>query len=97
MGGCNKMNMNTVVNEPNFAGIVTYSDEKSILVKVNEGEEILKSADVMSVSLNVELKDSMTEFNVGDEVRVYYDGTVAESYPGQIHKVYAIVLIAPAK
>ena len=38
----------------------------------------------------------MTNFNVGDEVVVYYDGMVAESYPMQINKVYAITLKTPA-
>ena len=48
------------------------------------------------VSLNVENKDSVTKFNVGDEVVVYYDGNVAESYPMQINTVYAITLKTPA-
>ena len=49
-----------------------------------------------SVSLNVENKDSSTHFNIGDEVVVYYDGNIAESYPMQINKVYAITLRTPA-
>lgn len=48
------------------------------------------------VSLNVENKDSMTHFSIGDEVVVYYDGMIAESYPMQINKVYAITLKTPA-
>lgn len=95
--GCAKMNMNTVVNEPNFSGIVTEVYENSILVAVNEGEDALKSSDLISVSLDVQLKDSMTDFSVGDEVRVYYDGTIAESYPAQVHTVYAIVLVSAAE
>lgn len=47
------------------------------------------------VSLEVENKDSMTHFNVGDAVVVYYDGTVAGTYPMQIRKVYAITLKTP--
>ena len=49
------------------------------------------------VSLDVENKDSMTHFSVGDEVVVYYDGFIAESDPLQINTVYAITLKAPAK
>ena len=33
---------------------------------------------------------------VGDEVTVYYDGNIAESYPMQINKVYAVLLKEPA-
>ena len=49
-----------------------------------------------SVSLKVENQDSMTHFNVGDEVVVYYNGDVAESDPLQISTVYAITLKTPA-
>ena len=48
------------------------------------------------VSLKVENKDSMTHFSTGDEVVVYFDGNVAESYPMQINTVYAITLKTPA-
>ena len=88
------MNMNTVTNEPNFSGIVDEVYEKSILVRVNKDEDAIQSSDLMSVSLDVELKDSMTHFEIGDEVRVYYDGTIAESYPAQINKVYAIIFVS---
>jgi hypothetical protein len=44
----------------------------------------------------VENKDSVTNFNIGDEVVVYYDGNIAESYPMQINTVYAITLKTPS-
>lgn len=92
LAGCTTpMNMSNVVNEPNFAGTVEETHENSILVRVNSDE--VTSSDLISVSLDVELKDSMTHFEVGDKIRVYYDGTIAESYPAQVNKVYAILLI----
>ena len=95
--GCSKqMNMNNILNEPNFAGIVIKVNEQSILVEVNEDEDEISSSDLMSVSLDVELDDSNIDFNIGDEVRIYYDGTIAESYPAQINKVYAIMLVDPS-
>ena len=48
------------------------------------------------VSLDVENKDSMSHFSMGDEVVVYYDGNIAETYPMQINRVYAITLKTPA-
>ena len=49
------------------------------------------------VSLNVENSDGIySPIQVGDEVTVYYDGNIAESYPMQINKVYAVLLKEPA-
>ena len=48
------------------------------------------------VSLDVENKDSYTNVSVGNEVVVYYNGKIAESYPLQINTVYAITLKTPA-
>lgn len=86
------MTMNDIYDKPNFSGTVIEVYEGEIIVSVNEGEDELKSSDKMSVSLNVKLKDSMTHFDVGAKVKVFYDGTIAESYPAQIHTVYAILL-----
>ena len=61
---------------------------KAILIENETGE--------YWVSLDVENKDSMTSFSIGDEVVVYFDGNVAESYPMQINNVYAIILKTPA-
>ena len=89
MVGCNNRSMNYIIsNEPSITGIVKETNENSILIE-NENSEYW-------VSLNVENKDSMTSFNIGDEVVVYYDGNVAESYPMQINTVYAIILKTPA-
>lgn len=94
LAGCSKrLNMNTVLSEPNFAGIVAEVGETSILVRVNEDEEAYKSSDLIAVSLDVELKDGLSEYEAGDEVRVYYDGTIAESYPAQVLRVYAILIV----
>ena len=87
--GCGKKSMNDIINsEPNITGIVKEVNENSILIENENGQ--------YWVSLNVENKDSVTNFNIGDEVVVYYDGMVAESYPMQIKEVYAIALKTPA-
>lgn len=88
---CIPMTMNNVYKEPNFSGLVEEVHEGSILVKVDESENL--GSDLISVSLDVKLKDSMTDFQVGDEVNVYYDGNIAESYPAQANTVYAIFLL----
>ena len=87
--GCKNKDMNYIIeNEPSIIGFVKDTGDYSILIENEDGE--------YSVSLNVENKDSSTHFNIGDEVVVYYDGNIAESYPMQINKVYAITLRTPA-
>ena len=87
--GCNNRSMNYIIeNEPSIMGIVKDTNDNSILIENEDGE--------YWVSLNVENKDSMTHFSIGDEVVVYYDGNIAESYPMQINTVYAITLKTPA-
>lgn len=94
LSGCTpKMNMNNVLDEPHFIGIVDEVSETSITVSVNEDEEAYKSSDLIVVSLNVEIKDGLSEYHIGDEVCVYYDGNIAESYPAQVNKVYAITIV----
>jgi hypothetical protein len=87
--------MNNVHKEPHFAGTVTQVYDNAILVSVKEGEDARRSSDLISVSLKVKLKDSMRQFMIGDEVIVYYNGEIAESYPAQANTVYAIVLTSP--
>ena len=89
MVGCNNRSMNYIIsNEPSITGIIKETNDNSILIENEDGE--------YWVSLNVENKDSMTNFSVGDEVVVYCDGNIAESYPMQINTVYAITLKFPA-
>ena len=89
LAGCNNRSMNYIIaNEPNITGVVKEANENAILIENETGE--------YWVSLNVENEDSMTHFSIGDEVVVYYDGNIAESYPMQINTVYAILLKEPA-
>lgn len=83
-----------IQHKPNFRGtVVELNDGHSILVKVNENEAIIKSSDKIHVSLDVKMKGvSARNFNIGDEIKVYYDGSIAESYPAQINEVYVIFL-----
>ena len=87
--GCSRRSMDYIIaNEPSLTGIVNTVTADSILIENEAGE--------YWVSLDVESKDSMTHFSIGDEVVVYYDGMIAETYPMQINTVYAITLLTPA-
>lgn len=96
LAGCTKKSMNYIIeNEPNFTGVVEETYENSILVSCKHLEGHPGEVKAF-VSLNTENKDSMTHFNIGDEVVVYYDGVIAESSPLQVNTVYAITLKTPA-
>ena len=96
LSGCNKKSMDDIIsNEPNITGIVEEVRENSILIYI-ENDGYPYGADC-SVSLDVENKDGIySPIMVGDEVVVYYDGSIAESDPLQISTVYAITLKTPA-
>ena len=88
--GCKNKSLNYIIsNEPSIIGSIKEVNESSILLENESGEYV--------VSLNVENSDGIySPIQVGDEVTVYYDGNIAESYPMQINKVYAILLKEPA-
>ena len=89
---CSRDLNDIIENEPCVQGVVESVQDESITIRVNEDDPAAASSDLISVSLDVESKDSITIFYEGDQVAVYYDGAIAESYPAQIHTVYAIVL-----
>ena len=89
LAGCDRRSMNYIIqHEPSIQGIVTDTADNAILLENADGE--------YWVSLDVQNGDSMTHFSVGDEVVVYFDGNIAETYPMQITTVYAITLRTPA-
>ena len=94
--GCNQKSMNDIIsNEPNITGVVEEVGENSILIYI-ETDGYPYGANCR-VSLDVENEDGLySPITVGDEVVVYYDGSIAESDPLQINTVYAITLKTPA-
>ena len=87
-GGHHKSMNDIIANEPCMVGIIKKAGDAYILIENEQGE--------YQVSLQVQNPDSTTELRVGDEVAVYYDGSIAETYPMQINTVYAITLRTPA-
>ena len=85
-----------IESEPCVKGMVTQIGEESITIQVSAQDPLYRSYTSLVLSLHVERADSMTHFKVGDEVAVYYNGEIQETYPAQIPKVYAILLIGNA-
>ncbi len=95
MAGC-VSDMNDIIqNSPSIKGVVTEVYDNSFLM-IGEPNEMYSTNEEYSVSLNVENGDSYGSPIVGDEIIVYYDGSIAESDPLQINTVYAILLNAAA-
>ena len=87
---CDKNSTNYIIdNKPKIEGIVEEVSEESILIQNENGKYI--------VSLDVKNKDSMTDFYIGDEVYVYFDGVMLETYPAQINNTLFIALKTPSK
>lgn len=68
--------------EYTFYGRVIEANAKYIIVEPNEGEEIIKSADKISIGLG---EDNDVLYVVGTNVKVTYDGSIQETYPAQIN------------
>src|SRR5690625_4138475 len=72
------------IEQPNFIGIIEEIHGDSELVKVEEGE-ILKSGQHVG-GIDLSLAED-TAFEVGDSVKVKFEGGVRESYPLGINTV----------
>ena len=70
-----------------FEGTVIRIDESSAVVEPFEGEEIRRSGDEVSVSIQVD-----TALEVGDHVKITHEGPVMESHPLQINTISIEIL-----
>lgn len=76
-----------------FEATVLEIHENAILVEPVEGEDILRSADRISVSTGVLDPEDVPEMEVGNKVRIFYAGGVMESYPAQLEDLRIIELV----
>ncbi len=87
---CDRNSTNYIINnKPKIEGTVEEISEESIFIKNENGK--------YRVSLDVKNKDSMTDFYIGDEVYVYFDGVMLGTYPAQINNALFIALKTPSK
>jgi len=71
--------------EYSFCGTITQIEENLFFVKPDENEEIRKSADLIMVQ---KLKiDTNVKLEIGERIKVTYDGNVLETYPAQINAI----------
>lgn len=80
----NKMDNTQSEEEYFFYGKIIEATNSYIIVEPNEGEEVRKSADKISIELS-ENNDAL--YMVGTNVRVTYNGTIMETYPAQVEAI----------
>ncbi len=74
-----------IINEYSFCGTITQVEENLFFVEPDEDEEIRKSADKIMVQ---KLKlDTNVKFEIGEKVKITYDGDVMDTYPAQIKAI----------
>lgn len=75
---------------PYFNATVIEVGSGAVLVTPFEGSGELKTSDKIWVSTNVISANQVPEMKAGDRIRIVYNGEIAETYPAQINKVFAI-------
>lgn len=93
--GCRRDLNYIISNKPSVLGTVEEITDSAILITCHDLQGYEQDVQCW-VSLDIQYEDGKTDYNVGDIVDVFYDGTIAESYPLQINTVYAIFLQEPA-
>ena len=70
-------------NEYSFYGTIIQVEENLFFVEPDENEEIRKLSDLIMVE---KLKiDTNVKYEIGEKVKIIYDGVVMETYPAQIN------------
>ena len=94
--GCQNRSLNSIIkHEDHITGVVREVYDNYIMIYI-EHDGYPGGAECQ-VTLDVEYRDSVTHFDVGDVVTVYYGGGIMETYPLRIGHVYAILLDTPAE
>ncbi len=86
--------MNPILSDPKTPIL------EATVTEVKEGYFLCKeygTEQLFQVSQDAAYPEDCTAYAAGDRVLVYYNGIVAEIYPGLINEVYAIVRIDPGK
>lgn len=80
--GCGQTS-DAVEKTKSFTGVISKISEGEAIVVPDEGEDIRKSGDAVTIYIGKEAD----KFSVGDKVTVTYDGDIMESYPLQVRVI----------
>ncbi|MBQ3161783.1 MAG: hypothetical protein IJC04_06615 [Oscillospiraceae bacterium] len=93
--GCRRDLNYIISNKPSVLGTVEEITDSALLITCHDLQGYEQDVQCW-ISLDIQYEDGLSDYSVGDIVDVFYDGTIAESYPLQINTVYAIFLQEPA-
>ena len=79
------------VVKPNFVGKVVEKYDNSCLVEVSDNEDSYPTVGE-KVMVNTNIEDC-PQYEVGDFIKITYNGEIAESYPLQILHVYSVSIV----
>ncbi len=78
--GCSKSIKNETDDIHSFKGTIIECEQNSMIVRPDDNENEYKSSD----KFRVEYVNGFNSCNVGDKVKISYEGMINESYPAQI-------------
>ncbi len=70
---------------------------EGIVYKVDKGSILIDEVDLNLMNIGFADKSAVNSVKAGDKVKVKYDGVVAESYPSQVSKAYAVEVTEKAE
>lgn len=82
LAGCSN-NEDTPVEDPYITGYVMDRTDQQILVVSTEGEDFSETGGADEFYNAVWFSNAPEDISIGEKVRVWHDGEVAESYPAQ--------------
>ncbi len=78
--GCSTSTKEKTTDIHSFEGTIVECEQKSMIVRPNESEDEYKSSD----KFKIDYVDGFDSCNVGDVVKITYEGEINEIYPAQI-------------
>jgi len=78
--GCDDSSKKDFNDIHTFEGTIIECDQKSMIVHPNESEKEFKSSD----KFRIQYVNSFSSCNIGEKVKITYEGMINESYPAQI-------------
>lgn len=81
---------NTILKGTVLKGTVVEVDQSGVLLEPFESETEKNSSDRISIS-NSEVGDR--DLKEGDILKVWYDGTILETFPARLGKIYSVEIV----
>lgn len=90
--GCNQENVQKETdNQVSFVGTVVEIDEERLLVEVtNNADSAFSAGNQVYVQKEVVSVDGCPDVEIGEYIRVFFDGNIEDSIPARIGRIFSI-------